>query len=83
VNAEAQMLRTAALVTAAALRGDETAVRLLLHTLPPEQIKATCEGVVLAVAGLVREVLDADAVQTAVREAQQVAREAVTERNSA
>ncbi|MBD9730193.1 hypothetical protein PV755_46560 [Streptomyces caniscabiei] len=81
MNAEAQMLRTAALVTAAALRGDDMAVRLLLHTLPPEQIKAACEGSVLAVAGLVREFLDEDAIQIAVREAQQIARDAVTERN--
>lgn len=72
-------LRTGALVTAAALRGDDIAVRLLLQTLPPEQIAATCEGVVLAMAELVREAITPDAVARAVAEAQQLAQAAVHE----
>ncbi|MET7746154.1 hypothetical protein [Streptomyces sp. NPDC005385] len=76
-----QYLRTAALITAASLRGDDMAVRLLLHTLPPEQIKAVCEGSVLAMAGLVREALCPEAVQLAVDEAQKLAHEAATEGN--
>jgi hypothetical protein len=79
VTAEAQYLRTAALVTAAALRGDDIAVRLLLQTLPADQVAATAEGSVLAMAGLVREAITPHAVQTAVREAQQLAQQAVTE----
>ncbi|MEU9557358.1 hypothetical protein [Streptomyces fumanus] len=78
---EAQFIRTAALVTAAALRGDDMAVRLLLHTLPPEQMAASCEGAVMAMAGLVREFLDPEALQRGITEAQQLAREAATERN--
>ncbi|MFF1655798.1 hypothetical protein [Streptomyces sp. NPDC058255] len=74
-----QYLRTAALVTAAALRGDDIAVRLLLQTLPAEQVAATAEGAVLAMAGLLRQVLDPDAITRAVREAQQLAHDAVTE----
>jgi hypothetical protein len=76
-----EYLRTAALITAAALRGDDVAVRLLLHTLPPERIAATAEGAVLAMAGLVREAITPEAVQNAVREAQQLAQQAATERN--
>ncbi|MFD4551678.1 hypothetical protein [Streptomyces sp. NPDC058466] len=74
-----EYLRTAALVTAAALRGDDIAVRLLLQTLPTEQVAATAEGAVLAMAGLLREVLDPQAITRAVREAQQLAHDAVTE----
>ena len=72
-------LRTAALITAAALRDDTTAVRLLLATLRPEEIAATCEGAVLAMAGLVREAITPEAVQNAVNEAQQLAQQAATE----
>lgn len=75
-----QPLRTAALATAAALRGDDIAVRLLLHALPAEEIAATCEGAILAMAALVREAITPDAVQQAIREAQQLAHEAATER---
>lgn len=76
-----EYLRTAALVTAAALRGDDIAVRLLLQTLPPEQIAAAAEGAVLAVAGLVREAITPQAVQRAVAEAQQLAHDTITGRN--
>lgn len=74
-----EYLRTAALITAAALRDDETAVRLLLHSLPPEQAAAACEGSVLAMAGLVREAVTPEAVQNAVRAAQDLAQQAATE----
>jgi hypothetical protein len=76
---ESEFLRTAALVTAAALRDDTTAVRLLLRTLPPERIAATAEGSVIAMAGLVREVVTPEALARAITEAQQVAHEAATE----
>lgn len=72
-------LNVASLVTAAALNDDETAVRLLLHGLPPEQTAAACEGAVLAMAGLVREAITPEAVEEAVRQAQALALEAVTE----
>lgn len=81
MTVEAQYLRTAALVTAAALRGDDTAVRLLLHTLPAEQIAAATEGAVLAMAELVRTAITPDALQRAVAEAQQLAQQAATGRN--
>lgn len=79
MTSEAQYLRTAALATAAALRDDETSLRLLLHTLPPEQIVATCEGAILAMAGLVREAITPQALQRAVAEAQAIAHQAATE----
>ena len=81
MSTETQFVRTAALVTAAALRGDDTAVRLLLHTLPADEVAAACEGAVLAMAGLLAEFLPADAIARAVTEAQQLAQQAATERN--
>lgn len=78
---ESEFLRTAALVTAAALRGDDIAVRLLLQTLPADQTAAACEGAVLAMAGLVREVVCPEALARAITEAQQLAHEAATGRN--
>jgi ABC-type enterochelin transport system permease subunit len=78
---ESEFLRTAALVTAAALRGDDMAVRLLLATLTPEQVAAVCEGSVLAMAGLLREALTPEALARAVTDAQQLAQAAATERN--
>ncbi|MGW5210021.1 hypothetical protein ACWEQO_02065 [Streptomyces sp. NPDC004051] len=74
-------LRTAALVTAAALRDDDQAVRLLLATLPPDQAAAACQGAVLAMAELVREAITPEAVARAVRDAQQLAQTAATEGN--
>ncbi len=79
---EAQYLRTAALVTAAALRGDDVAVRLLLRTLPPDEAAAACEGALIAMAGLVREAITPQAVQRAVAEAQQLAHDTITGRNT-
>lgn len=79
MTTEAQHMRTAALLVAAALRDDETSVRLLLHTLPARQIKATCEGAVLAMAGLLREFLPPDAIARAIASAQDVAHQAATE----
>ncbi|HEY9372188.1 hypothetical protein [Streptomyces sp.] len=81
MSTEIQFVRTAALVTAAALRGDDTAVRLLLHTLPADEVAATCEGAVLAMAGLLAEFLPPDAIARAVTEAQNLAQQAATERN--
>ena len=78
----ARYLRTAALVTAAALRDDDQAVRLLLGTLPPDEIKAACEGAVLAMAGLLAEFLPPDAIARAITDAQQLAQQAATERNT-
>lgn len=74
-----QYLRIAALVTAASLRGDDIAVRLLLQTLPPEQIKAACEGCVLTMAGLLRDYLCPEAIALAINEAQAVAHQAAIE----
>jgi hypothetical protein len=82
VTSEAQHMRTAALIVAAALRDDETSVRLLLHTLPPKHIKATCEGAVLAMAGLLAEFLPPDAIQRAITSAQEVAHQAATEESA-
>ncbi|MBT2488795.1 hypothetical protein J7E96_09720 [Streptomyces sp. ISL-96] len=75
----AQFLRTAALVTSAALRDDDQAVHLLLHTLPPEQIAATAEGSILAMAELLRSAVTPAAMQAAIREAQALAHEAAIE----
>lgn len=74
-----EFLRTAALITAAALRGDDIAVRLLLQTLPPEQIAAAAEGTITAMAGLLADVLPPDCLARAIAEAQQLAHEAATE----
>lgn len=79
MSREAQYLRTASLATAAALRGDDLAVRLLLQTLRPEEATASCEGAVLAMAELVRAAITPEAVQRAVAEAQQLAQQAATE----
>ncbi|MET8947432.1 hypothetical protein ABZX30_28785 [Streptomyces sp. NPDC004542] len=79
MTTEAQYLRTAALATAAALRDDETGLRLLLHTLPPEMVMAACEGSILAMAGLIRETFPPHAVQRAIDETQEIARTAATE----
>ncbi|AWT42816.1 MULTISPECIES: hypothetical protein [Streptomyces] len=78
---EAQYLRTASLATAAALRGDEQSLRLLLQTLPPERVLATCEGAILAMAYLLRDFLPPDAIQHAISEAQSIAHTAATEGN--
>ncbi|MFB7162067.1 hypothetical protein [Streptomyces sp. NPDC056242] len=74
-----EFLRTAAAVTAAALRGDDYAVRLLLQALPDDQKAAAAEGSVTAMAGLLREFLPPDTIARAIAEAQQVANEAALE----
>lgn len=81
MTTQAQYLRTASLATAAALRGDEIGLRLLLQTLPPEQTAAACEGAVLAMAGLLRNFLPPDAIQRAVTEAQALAHTTASEGN--
>lgn len=78
---EAEAFRKAALVVSCALRDDDQGARLLLRTLPPELIAAVCEASILAMAELVREFVPADAVQRAIREAQEMARTEATERN--
>lgn len=76
---EAQVIRTGALITAAALRGDDMAVELLLGTLHPDYVRVVAIASVGAMAGLVREALTPEAVARAVREAQHLAREAAQE----
>ncbi|MFJ3290388.1 hypothetical protein ACIPMW_34490 [Streptomyces sp. NPDC086669] len=75
------ILRTAALVVSSALRDDDQAARLLLHTLPPDHIKVTCEAAIFAMAELVREFVPAEAIQAAIRDAQQMAQNEATGRN--
>ncbi|MFD0117663.1 hypothetical protein ACFVZL_19885 [Streptomyces sp. NPDC058320] len=78
---ESDYLNVGALITAAALDDDVPAVRMLLRSLPPEQIAAAVEGGVLAMAGLVREVVTPEAIQNAAREARALAIQAANERN--
>lgn len=78
-SSEARFLRTASLITAAALRDDTATVRLLLATLPQDQTGPVCEGAVLAMAGLVREVLPPQTLARAITEAQQLAQQAATQ----
>lgn len=78
---EAQVMRTGALITAAALRGDDMAMELLLGTLHPDHVRIVAIASIGAMAGLVSEALTPEAVQRAVRDAQQLAQTAATERN--
>ena len=78
---ESDFLNVGALITAAALDDDTPAVRMLLLSIPPEQIAAAVEGAVLAMAGLVREVVTPEGVQNAAREARALALQAANERN--
>ncbi|MFF8829128.1 hypothetical protein [Streptomyces sp. NPDC015131] len=73
------LVRTTALVAAAALRGDATAVRLLLRSLDPDHAAAVTEAAVLSMAELVREAITPEAVQNAIHDAQQLAHQAATE----
>ncbi|MGW3663720.1 hypothetical protein [Streptomyces sp. NPDC005141] len=76
---ERELLRTGALITAAALRGDDLAVTLLLNTLHPDEVRAIAIAGITAMAGLVREAVCPQALAGAIREAQQIAHEAATE----
>ncbi|MEU3105582.1 hypothetical protein [Streptomyces griseoflavus] len=76
---EAQVLRTGALITAAALRGDDMAVELLVGTLPADHVRIVAVAAVGAMAGLVREAITPEAVQQAVRDAQTLAHTAAQE----
>lgn len=69
-----QIYRTAALVVSCALRDDDQGARLLLHTMQPEHIVATCEASIFAMAELVREFVPAHAIQAAINGAQEMAR---------
>jgi hypothetical protein len=74
-----QIFRTAALVVSCALRDDDQGARLLLHTMKPEHILATCEASILAMAELVREFVPPHAMQAAINSAQELARTEATE----
>ncbi|MFF3377180.1 hypothetical protein ACFYXF_30025 [Streptomyces sp. NPDC002680] len=71
-----QVYRTAALVVSCALRDDDTSARLLLHTLPPPLVVATCEASIFAMAELLRDHVPAHAIQAAIHGAQQLAHQA-------
>lgn len=77
---DAQVLRSAALIASAALRDDDTSVRLLLHTLPPEIAAAVTEACVIAMAELVRDHVPLEAIAAGIKDAQQLAHEAATGR---
>lgn len=79
MSVDPEAMRSAALVVSAALRDDDTSVRLILHTLPPRSAAAVAEASVLAMAELVREAITPEALQNAVREAQQLAHTAAQE----
>lgn len=74
-------LNVGALITAAALEDDTAAMRMLLLSIPPEQIAAAVEGAILAMAGLVREAVTPEAIQDAARGARILAIQAANERN--
>lgn len=77
-----QPYRTVALIVSAALRDDDTSVRLLLQTCPPDELRPICEAAVLAMAELVSQFVPAEAIRTALDDAQTMARtEATQERN--
>ena len=75
MTAPAPFLRTAALITSAALRDDDHSVRHLLHNLTPEEAAAATEGSLLAMAELVRQFVAPEAIQAAIRGAQVLAHE--------
>lgn len=77
---ETEVLRTAALIVAAQLRGDDMGVELLLGTLHPDHIRIVAVASVYAMAGLLAEFLPPDALARAITSAQQLAQTAATER---
>ncbi|WP_394434774.1 hypothetical protein [Streptomyces sp. SGAir0957] len=79
INPEAAFVETGALVVAAALQGDEDGVRLLLHSLPDQHVRAVCEGAVCAMALLLADHLPDQALARAITEARAVAHQASTE----
>lgn len=76
-----QDLRTAALLTAAALRDDEDSVRLLAASVPPDRLEETVCAAVTSMAALLRLYLSTEIVQQAIVRAQRLAQEAITEGN--
>ncbi|MER8008125.1 hypothetical protein [Streptomyces sp. NPDC094149] len=74
-----QPYRTVALVVSAALRDDDTSVRLLLASCQPDQLRAICEASVLAMAEVVAQCVPADAIRTALEDAQNMARTEATQ----
>ncbi|MFE6530034.1 hypothetical protein ACFVMA_13955 [Streptomyces rochei] len=81
MNLDPQTVRQTALIVSAALRDDDTSVRLILHTLPPHIAAAVTEASVLAMAELLRDHVPADAIADAVRGAQGIAQTEATGRN--
>lgn len=69
-----QIVRTAALVVSCALRDDDAGARLLLHTMQPEHVVATCEASIFAMAELVAQFVPPHAIQAAINSAQELAR---------
>ncbi|MEV7032725.1 hypothetical protein AB0N99_21230 [Streptomyces sp. NPDC093272] len=78
----AELERRSALVVAAALRGDEDTVHVLVATLPPDQLARVCEGVIQGLAGLIQQFVPGAAIARGVAEAQRLAQQAATERTT-
>ena len=74
-----QPYRTVAQVVSAALRDDDTSVRLLLASCPPDHVRAICEAAVLAMAEIVGQFVPAEAIRTALGDAQDMARTEATQ----
>lgn len=72
--ADPQIVRTAALVVSCALRDDDQGARLLLHTMQPEHVMATCEASIFAMAELISQFVPPHAIQAAITSAQELAR---------
>lgn len=83
MSVDSEVMRKAALVVSAALRDDDTSVRLILQTLPPRIAAAVTEACVLALAELVRDHVPSHAIQAAIRDTQQIAQAEATGRNRA
>lgn len=78
---EPEILRTCSLIAASALRGDYTGVELLLNTLHPDHVRVVAIASVAAMADLVNATAGPEAVQAAIRSAQDLAHQAATEGN--
>ncbi|MEH0553423.1 hypothetical protein [Streptomyces sp. B21-101] len=79
---EPDLLRTCSLIAASALRGDDKGVELLLNTLHPDHVRVVAIAAVTSMADLVTAVCGAEAVQAAIRPAQDLAHQAATEGNT-
>ncbi|MDF2712985.1 MAG: hypothetical protein K0R62_8637 [Nonomuraea muscovyensis] len=74
-----QDLRTAALLTAAALRDDEESVRMLAARVPPDRLEETVCAAVTSMAALLRLYLSVEMVQHAIVRTQRLAHQAAQE----